>query len=1665
MAPTPSPTEVQRPSRKPPPLPLNSKASALPQLGPDAAPSFSRRKAEPLQPRTLARVAQQAESEWIVERCKAELERGPSNVRAARLHLQIARNEANAGRMARHCRLALELLPDYPPALRLLRELTAFLGNHNTSIALLDGEIAKASNRRAKASLFVEKARAQWAAAEPQAARRSLLSAIELDTKCGSAIAMLRQQPSVGAEQDIAKALAAAAESAPNDPKLRSAWLARRAELRELRATANREATELYAAAIALAPKAGGNETALRRLLSKEERWADLIRSIEDSTAPEQPRWSAYNFLQVSRVQSERLGMRTEAIESLERANQALPRDSLILSQLERLQTASGDEHGLAATLLDRIAAARQNERPALLLRLAKLRFRLGDQEEGLQHLQAALAIDINYEPAWRLACQRLRHLKRYREAHTIYARVADAALFPATRADALVQCGLLLESKLGDTAGAIKNLQQAWHVEVGNQDAFQALSRLYRSHQRYGPLQKLYESAIETAERSLALELLIELGSLAESLMQAPDLAQHCYRRAATVAPEDLRCLHGIQRIAMHKKDYASLAAAIEHEASLSKAGGHKARLLQRAADVRANDLRDPEGAVELLTRAWQLDNARLPVLQRWAQLLDDCGRHEELVTVLERQLALSSDPDQRCRLLLRLAETYELALGDTRKAIENYRGALEMDPCYEPALRRVGCLLRARGEYGQLCDILLNEALSQPEPNLRADALFRLGEVRHLRLGHQREALAAFDEALDMAPQHIAAEQARIELLDELQDYARLAEVHWLRAQNPGNGSANVSDLLRAGQLWRDRLGDFERAAAAYEKVLEDAPRHAGSLLALEEIYARLGRLEDLATIYLRQSHSFESPVARATALELLSRLLEGELKTDASWLVAIYQQLIEINVDSPRNLGWALEGLERHSRNRPVELQRALLLQAKNASHPARAAACYEQLGLALERDTNPKAAQAYRAALERDPESLTAMLGLTRCGKQQGSIDDILDGLECQANWTTDPVFEAELLVEAARVSLDDLADLAKAVVFAERALGAWPDHSEAAELLQHLLPNDKDTERLVPILRRAASRANAERANQLRRLIASRLAANDELSEALAVLAHADESKDFATFIMLGELYLRQRYHLLAKENFEAALAMAAPGNQTLRARLLLAAVLIKHLNEPQQALEHLHAAETLAPDDAQLLELLTFAHLRSGNLSGAVAAAKRMVAAAGDQETKLAALLKLARVYRKDGLEADARSVLELAISIEGPDGSSATQYKQLLTPESSWEGYRRALEGHLDLLSSGQLQGPSSVAAYLALDEVLAHKLARPKDAIARLRAGLHASGGDPLLREALIKRLLEQKRFAEGRIELREFIDASPRNAFAWHQMVEAFLKDGKKRAAGHVAQVLLLLGEASDQQAQLAVTSQNPAIRIDEPVVNQRVIESVAAPGDAAEPELSQLLYSLRKALPKLYPDQLEQLGVVKPKRLDESDTLSKRTHALAYWFDLEELVLVESPTAGHRALPVVAKTATLVLGSGLRELPASRADFNIAEALVMHSRGLAAMATLPPEEVDALLLSLAPGHDDKADNKLRRRLQKALPRKLRAQIAEQVQGIEWDKLELDAWRSSLATTAIRLAAMLTGDVAAAVAELESREDHDPHDKASELLRFWATSSAVKTRELLG
>lgn len=459
---------------------------------------------------------------------------------------------------------------------------------------------------------------------------------------------------------------------------------------------------------------------------------------------------------------------------------------------------------------------------------------------ERLYQLAAAL------DPANRAAVDGLARLAAARGDHERQAELLGRAVLLASdrreRARLCLQRARLFQLELLRDLDAYRCFKEAVACDPDLLEAVRGLREMAEARGEWAlAAEQRYRELHHTEAPLDKAALHVELGRVLEEKLLDTDEAVRHYEQAMEICcaagharrapwPELVRLYTAQQRLREAAQALDAQAETLTHVGEAP----YRAEALARAGELYERS-GDPVAARERLQRAAAIGGeAGRKADESLLRLADESGDPEELRARIEERLALVPEGAERLGLLRRLLELAAHG-GDAQEIDLRARAVLSRAPDDPVAFVELKRVLEGRGDEAGVAQLLRARAEVVSDPAERAERRFEAGRLAE-RLGDPSTAVADYEAALEVDPDHVAALDALAELAYRSRQLQRARALY---AQLGARPSALAPDevLRRRAELAED-LGYADEARGFYEEAAATNP----SNLEAHEAVARL-------------------------------------------------------------------------------------------------------------------------------------------------------------------------------------------------------------------------------------------------------------------------------------------------------------------------------------------------------------------------------------------------------------------------------------------------------------------------------------------------------------------------------------------------------------------------------------------------------------------------------------------------------------------------------------------------------------------------------------------------------------------------------------------------------------------------------------------------------
>lgn len=736
--------------------------------------------------------------------------------------------------------------------------------------------------------------------------------------------------------------------------------------------------------------------------------------------------------------------------------------------------------------------------------------------------------------------------------------------------------------------------------------------------------------------------------------------------------------------------------------------------------------------------------------------------GEWQAVARLLELSVMAASGTEAEADLVAAQARVLAEELYDDDGAAISYLRLLELRPSDPIAGGAIEESENKRRRQQELVDSYLAEAERATDDIYKSSMLMRASEL-DVRFAGDGAGLGTAIERLEQAVRLDPTNERAGRLLEHVyrtqgnwEELARVLERLADRSEQP---ASRVAAGVRLSRAYAQHLGDRERAARAYDRVLREDPSNVEAMSFLSELYSAEDRWAELVGLYERELKSKDlNDAARLGDMLQIGMLYWRKLERAADaepWfervrrvdpanegMLTFYREYCQQLDDVPRLMD-VLHGAQRALRDGTREKARLAQEIARLADTQANASKAIEQ----------------YKSVLRQDPDNVEARERLKTLYKQTQGHNALVELLRQQLERTPQDRYAERLAIlrEVAVVyrqyqkSDTALLSILNQIIQLDDKLDEH-DVEELREIVQLFDKLGRHRELVTHQLKLADITANVDEKKELYRSAARRwldqFSNVQNATEAYAKLLRVDPS-DREARERLDELYRKRRAWNELYELYASELGSAEGAEQLTRLREM-AQLAAERLNRPQDAIQLYKRILELDPTRLDTLDALEKHAERNKDWPTLADALERRVALVNDDATKLATLQKLGSVYAEHVGDAPSavrtwRRVLELApghnraVRVLREAYLASGDYdslEQLYAAQGDWEGLAEVLSNAADRAKETR----AKVELSYRTAQVIEQRLAQPERAFRSYERILSVDPSDARAASALV-------------------------------------------------------------------------------------------------------------------------------------------------------------------------------------------------------------------------------------------------------------------------------------------------------------------------------------
>ncbi|HEY5946714.1 MAG TPA: tetratricopeptide repeat protein [Kofleriaceae bacterium] len=754
-----------------------------------------------------------------------------------------------------------------------------------------------------------------------------------------------------------------------------------------------------------------------------------------------------------------------------------------VLEPLYEAANEFGKLHAIHEVQLTKLAGP---DRQQMYQRLAELaEHRLFDQNKALDWWCAAIVEDPRWEHALEESERLAGETGAWNDMVTAYNGALERTQDKETRRLTLLRLARVYEYEMHDAANSVTTHLKVLEIEPKDPDALASLDRLYLNAAMYDDLAEILRRRIEVVnDPDEQMELYFRRGAIFSDALGDLEQSLKCYTAILDQESRNRRALEAIESIHFRREDWRKLLETYEKLIDTADTDAEMADIYARMARLCSDALNEEERAIELLGRVLDIRGEEPQALQVLADLTTRQNKWEELVEIIERQIAVAPDAEQ-IPLYKHLGRVWEDKLGRERNALDAWLAADRIDGNDLETLRSLARLYRSTQAWDELSQTIrriidvgqLSGAITENET---IELYAQLGQLEGDVLGRVDEAVDAWRRVIAIDPSDFRALAALETLFVREGRWEESIDVLEKRALVLEDELQRRDTLLQAASTWEEKVEDLTRAAQVYERVRASDPTNMVASERLEAIYRQQYKWTELVEILLERSELVSEVGEQITLLNQVAKIYENEIGDQESAfyvLQAAFKR--DYSHDETAN---ELERLATAT-NRWQELLDEYTNRVNELEREDRGAATdlWVKIGRWYSEHLShlEYAIHSVQQALRIDPAHTGALGGMAELQRKRGSWSELMETLQRHAAAESDKPKKTALYIDLAELLERQMQDIGGAVHAYQQALVYDGTSRTALTALDRLYRRTENWEPLIDILSRRADLSNED----------------------------------------------------------------------------------------------------------------------------------------------------------------------------------------------------------------------------------------------------------------------------------------------------------------------------------------------------------------------------------------------------------------------------------------------------------------------------------------------------------------------------------------------------------------------------------------------------------
>ncbi len=617
-------------------------------------------------------------------------------------------------------------------------------------------------------------------------------------------------------------------------------------------------AAQRYAQALQVDASRDEAHEGLARCLRRLKRWSELVEALEahlSEVSSSEARVPLYQ--QLGQVYAEELNEAQRALDAYREITLLDPTHVPALDALARLYDRQGDAHE-SIECLTRVAELTSDgaTRVDMFYRIGKASLeKLQDTATARERFETALELDPRHKPTLAALRTILSEDGDWEGVARALEQEQAVTETPKARARLLVELGKVRDEYLAESEAALSAYRDAIEADPECEDAALPLLGHYTEEMEWAraePLAELLVKRSKNKDRSEQHDLYNQMGRVYTSLGKHRE-ALDAYQSAFQLDVTSQTSIRGIADVSYELEDWPT--ALTNYQKVLTALGDDQ---LEERTEIyyRLGCIKRAQGqskqAINNFEKALTINGEHRPTLDALVSVHQEMQDWAQVAEYKRQILDSLYEDDARYDLLLEIAEVWSGEGSNVNKAIEALEEAQDLKPQAHVLLHRLLQLYQRAEEWSKMVDTIAAISELEEAPHNKARYSNAMAQIYRDKLEDPDRAVELFNEALDFDPNFLEAFERINKVLTASRSWKQLERnyrkmVFRLDKTKDAKPELKHELLYQLGLVYRDRLGNLEKAVDAFQMASSIKPDDLRDRQILTELYESTGQFDD--------------------------------------------------------------------------------------------------------------------------------------------------------------------------------------------------------------------------------------------------------------------------------------------------------------------------------------------------------------------------------------------------------------------------------------------------------------------------------------------------------------------------------------------------------------------------------------------------------------------------------------------------------------------------------------------------------------------------------------------------------------------------------------------------------------------------------------------------